>query len=138
MITRLRTSKESKDILLSLNSVLRMSSYAIILRYAIARSLQSKKDINVDPDSTILNNSGFEITRKTLFGDNEVLYKVLMGAENLDDEVFFPKLTNMHIERGLKIMERDYKLAGNKEKFIKNYINKIAVSYTHLTLPTKA
>lgn len=125
MITRLRTSKESKDILLSLNSVLRMSSYAIILRYAIARSLQSKKDINVDPDSTILNNSGFEITRKTLFGDNEVLYKVLMGAENLDDEVFFPKLTNMHIERGLKIMERDYKLAGNKEKFIKNYINKI-------------
>lgn len=125
MITRLRTSKESKDILLSLNSVLRMSSYAIILRYAIARSLQSKKDINVDPDSTILNNSGFEITRKTLFGDNEVLYKVLMGAENLDNEVFFPKLTNMHIERGLKIMERDYKLAGNKEKFIKNYINKI-------------
>lgn len=125
MITRLRTSKESKDILLSLNSVLRMSSYAIILRYAIARSLQSKKDINVDPDSTILNNSGFEITRKTLFGDNEVLYKVLMGAENLDDEVFFPKLTNMHIERGLKIMERDYKLAGNKEKFIRNYINKI-------------
>lgn len=38
---------------------------------------------------------------------------------------FFPKLTNMHIERGLKLMERDYKYAGNKEKFIKNHIKKI-------------
>lgn len=125
MITRLRTSKESKEILLSLNAALRMSSYAVILRYAIARSLQSKKDIYNDPDSEVLNTSGFEITRKTLFGDNEVVYKLLMNAQDLEDEQFFPKLVNMHIERGLKIMERDYKMAGNKEKFIKNYINKI-------------
>lgn len=125
MITRLRTSKESKEILLSLNAVLRMSSYAIVLRYAIARSLQSKKDIYNDPDSEVLNSSGFEITRKTLFGDNEIIYKLLMDAQNIDDELFFPKLVNMHIERGLKIMERDYRLAGNKEKFIRNYISKI-------------
>lgn len=125
MITRLRTSKESKEILLSLNAVLRMSSYAVILRYAIARSLQSTKDVYSDPDAKVLNTSGFEITRKTLFGDNEIIYKLLMEAQNLDDEEFFPKLVNMHIERGLKVMERDYKLAGNKEKFIKNYINKI-------------
>ena len=125
MITRLRTSKESKEIMISLNTTLRMSSYAIVLRYAIARSLQSQKDILKDPDGQVLNNSGFEITRKTLFGDNEIVYKLLMNAENLDDEEFFPKLTNMHIERGLKMMERDYKLTGNKEKFIKSYINKI-------------
>ena len=125
MITRLRTSKESKEIMISLNTTLRMSSYAIVLLYAIARSLQSQKDILKDPDGQVLNNSGFEITRKTLFGDNEIVYKLLMNAENLDDEEFFPKLTNMHIERGLKMMERDYKLTGNKEKFIKSYINKI-------------
>ena len=125
MITRLRTSKESKEILLSLNALLRMSSYAIVLRYAIARYLQSKKDIYNDPDSEVLNSSGFEITRKTLFGDNEIIYKLLMDAQNIDYELFFPKLVNMHIERGLKIMERDYRLAGNKEKFIRNYISKI-------------
>ena len=48
-----------------------------------------------------------------------------MNALEIDDESFFPKLVNKHIERGLKIMNRDYKLAGNKEKFIKNYIKKI-------------
>lgn len=125
MITRLRTSKESKERLVNLNVLLRMSSYAVILRYAITRSLQSKKDIYDDPDAVATNSGGFEITRKTLFGDNEIIYKVLMGAENVDDEEFFPKLTNMHIERGLRIMESDYKLSGNKDKLIKSYINKI-------------
>lgn len=125
MITRLRTSKEAKQRLEKLNVVLRMSNNSIILRYAISRSILSDKDIHTDPDAVISNNSGFEITRKTLFGDNETVYKLCMDAANIDDELFFPKLTNMHIERGLKLMERDYKYAGNKEKFIKNYINKI-------------
>ena len=125
MITRLRTSKEAKERLLKLNATLRFSSNAIVLRYAIARSVQSEKNVFTDPDAEILNNSGFEITRSTLFGNNEVIYKLLLDAQNTDDEEFFPRLTNMHIERGLKLMERDYKFAGNKDKFIKNYINKI-------------
>lgn len=125
MQTRLRTSKEAKEILLALNSALRMSSNAIILRYAIIRSIQADKKIEEDPDAKVMNNSGFEITRNTLFGDKEIVYKLLLNGNQMDDEEFFPKLVNMHIERGLKIMERDYKLAGNKEKFIKNYISKI-------------
>ena len=48
-----------------------------------------------------------------------------MNCLNEDDEKFFPYLTNKHIERGLKILEREYKFAGNKEKFIVNLINKI-------------
>lgn len=125
MQTRLRTSKEAKEILLALNSALRMSSNAIILRYAIIRSIQADKKIEEDPDAKVMNNSGFEITRNTLFGDKEIIYKLLLNGNQMDDEEFFSKLVNMHIERGLKIMERDYKLAGNKEKFIKNYISKI-------------
>ena len=66
-----------------------------------------------------------QITRSTLFGNKEIIYKLLLNAEKLDDYDFFPKLVNMHIERGLKIMDKDYRLAGNKEKFIKNYISKI-------------
>lgn len=126
MVTRLKTSKLSKERLENLSRVLRMSSNAIILRYAIARSIQNEKDLRTDPDAEVLDYSGFEITRQTLYGDNEVLYKALMGfAFNEKDEVFFPQLTNMHIERGLMILEKDYKLAGNKEKFIKNLINSI-------------
>lgn len=126
MITRLKTSKLSKERLEGLNSVLRMSSNAVILRYAIAKSLECEKDINNDPDAEVLDNSGFEITRQTLFGENEILYKTLFGVSYTDkDELFFPTLTNMHIERGLKILEREYRYAGNKEKFIKNIINKL-------------
>lgn len=125
MQTRLRTSKESKELLNTLNSLLRMSHNAIILRYAMIRSIQATKPIENDTDAVVNNNAGFEISRSTLFGDNEIIYKALMNALEIDDESFFPKLVNKHIERGLKIMNRDYKLAGNKEKFIKNYIKKI-------------
>ncbi len=126
MVTRLKTSRIAKERLDNLNSVLRMSSNAIILRYAIAKSIECDKDVLTDPDAEVLDNSGFEITRQTLFGENEVLYKTLFGVSYKEkDELFFPTLTNMHIERGLKILEKDYKYAGNKEKFIKNIINKL-------------
>lgn len=125
MQTRLRTSRESKDLLISLNSLLRMSNNAVVLRYAIVRSIQSSIPVDEDPESKINNNAGFEISRSTLFGENEIIYRALMNALELEDDYFFPKLVNMHIERGLKIMNRDYKLAGNKEKFIKNYIGKV-------------
>jgi len=42
-----------------------------------------------------------------------------------EDETFFPIHTNKHIERGLKLLEREYKFAGNREKFIINTINKL-------------
>ena len=125
MITRLRTSKASKERLQHLSSVLRFSNNGVILRYALGRSIRVDEDITADVDSLAADTSGFEITRSTLFGDNEILYKLAMGAENLEDEEFFPKLTNMHIERGLKLLERDYKRAGNKEKFIKSLINSL-------------
>ena len=126
MIVRLKTSKIAKERLDNLNTVLRMSSNAIILRYAIAKSIECEKDILNDPDAEVIDNSGFEITRQTLFGDNEILYKALFGVAFSDnDDYFFPFLTNKHIERGLKILEREYKYAGNKEKFIKNIINKL-------------
>ena len=49
MITRLRTSKEAKEILIRLNSSLRLSSNAILLRYAISRSIQTNKNVINDP-----------------------------------------------------------------------------------------
>lgn len=125
MQIRLRTSKESKELLFSLNSLLRMSSYAVVLRYALIRSIQSSIPIEKDPEADVKNNSGFEITRSTLFGKNEIIYKLLMNAAELDDELFFPVLVNRHIERGLKLLNSDYKLAGNKEKMIKAYIGKV-------------
>ena len=126
MVTRLRTSKIAKERLDNLNSVLRMSSNAVILRYAIAKSIECNKNISEDQDAEVLDNSGFEITRQTLFGENEILYKTLFGIGSKEkDELFFPALTNMHIERGLKILEREYRYAGNKEKFLKNIINNL-------------
>ena len=126
MIVRLRTSKESKERLENLNRVLRMSSNAIILRYAIAKSINEQMNVEEDDSSIVSNNSGFEINRVTLFGENEIIYRLLMGVtDSSEDEKFFPYLTNRHIERGLKILEREYKLAGNRDKFIVNIVDKL-------------
>ncbi len=126
MITRLRTSKEAKERLESLNRVLRFSSNAVILRFAIAKSIMVPDDVLEDKDSRASNSSGFEITRATLFGENEPIYKYCMGIKAADsDERFFPTLTSAHIERGLKLLEREYKLSGSKEKFLKACIQKM-------------
>lgn len=127
MITRLRTSKESKERLQRLSAVLRFSSNAVIMRYALARSINLDGSIFDDPDAVVNNTSGFEITRNTLFGNNEIIYRLLMNNDIKEDDDFFPLLTNMHLERGLKLLERDYKRAGNKEKFIKAYIRKLEI-----------
>ena len=110
----------------ALSRVLRFSSNAVLLRYAIARSILADKDIKTDPDGTYIDSSGFEIPRSTLFGENEAVFKYCMGVKSSDpDDLFFPNLTALHIERGLKLLERDYKFAGNKDKFIKNIASKI-------------
>lgn len=126
MIVRMKTSRESKERMEALNRVLKFSSNAILLRYALALSINYEIDIYNDKLAEVSNNSGFEINRVTLFGENELAYKLMMGVTNSDDdEVFFPHLTNMHIERGLILLEREYKIAGNKEKLINNLINRL-------------
>lgn len=126
MINRLRTSKAAKEKMDSLNRALHFSSNAVLLRLAIAKSIVASKNIRDDKDALAHDSSGFEITRATLFGENEALYKYAMGIKKNDpDETFFPALTLMHIERGLRILEREYKLAGNKDRFLTNLINKI-------------
>lgn len=125
MINRLKTSKEAKERLERLNNYLKLSNNAIILRFALAKSLSCENDIEDDKDSIVNDNYGFEISRHTLFNENETLFKILMNCLNADDERFFPYLTNKHIERGLKLLEREYKFAGNKDKFIISLINKL-------------
>ena len=124
MINRLRTSKEAKNILEQLNGYLNMSSNAIVLRYAMALSLLHPINIKDDDSVIIKDTSGFEITRQTLFGNNETVYKALMGATTLDDSEFFPNLTNLHIQRGLNLLLNEYKYCGNKEKTLKELIRK--------------
>ena len=125
MITRIRTSKESKERMESLNRVLHFSSNAVLLRYALARSISNGINVLEDPESKQSDSAGFEIPRSTLFGEYEAVYKYAMGINKNDpDEKFFPTLTAAHLEKGLKLLERDYKLSGNKERFLKNLINK--------------
>ena len=126
MITRLRTSKDAKERIEALNRVLHLSSNAVLLRLAISKSIISPKAIDDDADAVVKDFGGFEITRATLFGGNESVYKYAMGIKKVDsDEKFFPTLTLKHIERGLKILEREYKLAGNKDRFYLNLVNKL-------------
>jgi hypothetical protein len=41
---------------------------------------------------------------------------------NFEDEVFFPELTNAHIDRGIKELYADYKLTNNRIKYIQGLL----------------
>ncbi len=71
---------------------------------------------------------GYEFSRHVLFGDYEIIYKLLMEefcSSKLSDEEFFQIHTKFHIENGVKILLNEYKLANTHEKFIKSLIREI-------------
>ena len=92
MIVRLKTSKEARIILDNLNRVLRMSNNAVILRFAISKSIMHEVPIEEDPISEVHNNSGFEINRNTLYGENErIFYSRLFDNGRSPNRFFFRK-----------------------------------------------
>lgn len=125
MNLRLKTTLDTETKLSEMQSALQLSSKAAVMRLAIAISL------NQSGDPRIVNNeikhydihkqNGADYNRFTIFGDDELIYKILMAQHlktKLDDDSFFPELTSFHLERGIKELYADFKLSNNKDKFI--------------------
>lgn len=117
---RLKTSKYAENNLKQLESVLKFTPN-IIARIAVAMSLRIP-----DPLGDLkLDHSGQEFNRNTLTGEYDYVFKALIaqhtGREITDDE-YFPSLFNAHLERGLRLLVSEYKLAGNSEKLFRSLI----------------
>ena len=131
MNLRLKTNLDTEAKLNELQSSLQLSSKAAVMRLAIAMSLK----MNGDPRAfgnelkhyDIHKQNGSDYNRFTIFGDDELIYKVLMAQHlksKLDDDTFFPELTCFHIERGIKELYADFRLSNNKNKFIQSLLSR--------------
>ncbi|XZF74899.1 DNA sulfur modification protein DndE [Bacillus sp. AL-1R] len=121
MIHRLKLSNNTSEILKELQSSTQLTPN-ILARLAVGASLT----INSTPEiPNYRSNNGLEINRQTFTGEYDQIYKTLISqhaGKLLTDEEYFPTLFNAHLERGISIIQNEYKYAGNAEKFYENML----------------
>jgi DNA sulfur modification protein DndE len=118
---RLRTSKQSEEKLKNLQSTTNLTPN-ILVRLAISLSLKVKSM----PSEDLANTNGLEFNRNTLTGEYDYIFKALItqhAEREVTDEEYFPSLFNLHLERGVSLLDSEYKHAGNYEKFIINLMS---------------
>lgn len=116
---RLKTSSSTGEKILALQTNTGLT-WNILARIAIALSLK-------DPSSPedVKNRSGLEIHRNALTGEMDFVYKTLIkqhSQRNVPEDEYFPDLFNAHLERGMTILENEYKYAGNFEKLLSSLL----------------
>lgn len=116
---RLKTSQETGEILKSLQNSTGLT-WNVLSRIAVAMSLNDPT-----PPSEVPNTTGVEIHRNTMTGEHDYVYKALIrqhAGYHVPEEEYFPDLFNRHIERGIRILEGEYKLFGSYEKLLTNLL----------------
>ncbi|CAK8585185.1 MULTISPECIES: DNA sulfur modification protein DndE [Priestia] len=116
---RLKTSKETGDRLVSLQATTGLT-WNILSRIALALSLRDPSMPNL-----VENKSGVDINRNAMTGENDYIYKALIrqhAQRNVTDEEYFPDLFNAHLERGIVLLDNEYKHARNYEKLLQNLL----------------
>ena len=117
MLFRLKTAERTQQILEDLYSSTNLTPN-ILSRIAISLSLLDEKTgiENINYDSR-----GIEFNRNTLTGDLDFIYKSLIAqslSREITDEEYFPGLIKKHLDRGARLLESEYRYAGNYEKFL--------------------
>jgi DNA sulfur modification protein DndE len=116
---RLKTSKDTGDKLVSLQASTGLT-WNILSRIAVSLSLREPSI----PDM-VENKSGVEIHRNAMTGEYDYIYKALIrqhAQKNISDEEYFPDLFNAHLERGINLLENEYKHAKNYDKLLQNLL----------------
>ncbi|AYA76006.1 DNA sulfur modification protein DndE [Bacillus sp. Y1] len=116
---RLKTSKQTGEKLAFLQNSTGLT-WNILARLAISLSL---KDPSVP--NPVDNKAGVDIHRNALTGDNDYVYKAMIrqhSKRNVPEEEYFPDLFNAHLDRGIQLLENEYKHAGNYEKLLINLL----------------
>lgn len=103
MTNKLRTSSQTQERFDSLSQSLGLQPF-ILSKLAIALSIRKGK-LNEEDFKT--NNNGLEISRQTIFGDYDLLFKSLIinnaGCAMPEDE-YFPNVVKAHLDRGSKLL----------------------------------
>ena len=118
MITRIKTSSNVKEKIEEMQRSLKFPTNATLARIAIGLSLKDK----TLPDNDIVRDShGLEISRYSLTGEDDAIYRALViqhANKHYNDDEYFSKLLNAHIERGVNLLYTEFKFLGNRDKLL--------------------
>ena len=133
-MANLHPSKETHEFLentLAKRTGVRRNVWA---RIAAARSLT----LSNLPDESEIDSEAPELRRETILGDQDALFKAMFTfryERPLSDEEFFPKLFKLHLERGTKLLRRDWELAGGRAE---DFYAKLAENLPKIQVPESA
>ncbi|MCM3741913.1 DNA sulfur modification protein DndE [Oceanobacillus luteolus] len=117
---RLKTTEKTADSLKSLQSTTGLTPN-ILARIAISLSLIDPEfPEEVQPES-----KGLEFNRNTLTGEHDYFYKSLIrqhAGRQIPESEYFPNIFNAHLSRGVRLLELEYKHAGNYNKLLTNLL----------------
>ena len=115
MTNKLHTSVQTQEIFTSLSQSLGLQPY-ILSKLAIALSVRKGKVLEEDYKT---DNDGLELSRQTIFGDHDLLFKsLIINRENkaINEEEYFPAIVKAHLDRGAKLLE-------DEKRYTKDFYN---------------
>lgn len=115
MAVKLHTSSNTQLIFSALGTTLGLQPY-ILSKLAIAISIRAGKLQEADFKT---DNEGIEISRQTIFGEHDLLFKSLIinnEGEAISDDQYFPLYVKAHLDRGAILLE-------NEKKYSKDFYN---------------
>lgn len=119
MADRLITSGDIEVKIIEIQSCLKLSTKASVIRLCIGLSLKEKGDPRIDRANQLKDNSGSNYHKHTIFGDDEELYYLMVKQSifaNVNKNEFFPEIIKAHIIRGMEILFEQYSLLRNPQK----------------------
>ena len=115
MTNKLHTAKQTQEIFHVLGQSLGLQPY-ILSKLAIALSVK-RGGIGLDDYKT--DNDGLELSRQTIFGDHDLLFKALIinvEHRSINEEEDFPAIVKAHLDRGAKLLE-------DEKRYSKDFYN---------------
>ena len=115
MINKLRTSVQTQEIFNSLVQSLGLQPF-ILSKIAIALSIRKGK---IDLEDYKTDNDGLELSRQTIFGDHDLLFKSLIincESRSINEEEYFPSIVKAHLDRGARLLE-------DEKRYSKDFYN---------------
>lgn len=115
MINKLHTSLQTQEIFSILGKSLGLQPY-ILSKLAIALSIRKGR---LDKSDYQADNNGLELSRQTIFGDHDLIFKMLIiNNENyaMSEDDYFPSTVKAHIDRGAKLL-------ADEKRYSKDFYN---------------
>jgi Domain of unknown function (DUF1832). len=103
MTNKLHTSSQTQERFGLLSQSLGLQPF-ILSKLSIALSIRMGK-LNAEDFNT--DNDGLELSRQTIFGDHDLLFKSLIiynAGFPISEEEFFPAYVKAHLDRGSKLL----------------------------------